>query len=86
MKKVIRYTANWCQPCQAYKPIFESISNEYSPGIEFKVVDVDENPEISAEHNIRSIPTTVFIVDDEIKERRTGVLRENELKEIIDSL
>ena len=64
--KIIDVYGNWCGPCKVYAPIFEKVSkDEKYKDIEFKKIDVDENEELASKYNVRNIPTTLFISDDE---------------------
>jgi thioredoxin-like negative regulator of GroEL len=84
-KKAIRFTAPWCGPCKAYAPMFETVSKEITDW-EFETVDIDQNPEISTEYSIRSIPTTVFLIGDHVIAKISGVLQPKQLKEKLEEL
>lgn len=77
MKKVIRFTASWCQPCKTMKTMLEEIK----PSLPFEVVDIDVHPEIAIEFGIRSVPTLIMM--DELIEmkRTTGVKTKEQLTE-----
>ena len=79
-KKAIRFTAPWCGPCKAYAPMFENVSKEVTDW-EFETIDIDKNPELATEYSIRSIPTTVFLVDEHIVAKVMGVLQPKSLME-----
>jgi len=81
---VLYYTATWCPPCKAIKPIYERLSTEY-PDVAFGKIDVDENPEASAEAAISAVPTFLFVNDKNIKDRFSGA-DEASLKIKLDSL
>ena len=53
---VIDFWASWCGPCQAFKPIFEAASENHD-GIVFASVNTEEEPELAAMFQVRSIPT-----------------------------
>ena len=78
MKQILYFTATWCGPCKNFKPIMESISNS----IPVQFIDVDQNPILSAQYSIRSIPTLVFLKDGQEINKRPGVLSESQVKEI----
>ena len=80
MKKVIRFTAPWCGPCKAYSPMFENVSKEVTDW-EFETIDIDKNPDAAQEYVIRGIPTTVFLVDEKVVGKVTGVLQPSILKQ-----
>ena len=50
------FNAKWCGPCKQMKPhIVELISEGYS----IQEIDVDEQPELAKEFNVRGVPTLV---------------------------
>jgi len=79
-KKAIRFTAPWCHPCRSYTPIFENVSKEATDW-EFETIDIDKNPDVAQEYVIRGIPTTVFLVDERVVGKVSGVLQPSALKE-----
>jgi thioredoxin 1 len=67
-KKVIKFSASWCQPCKVYAKTFEKVSqmDEFS-GIKFESHDVEESEEIedmAAKLQIRGVPSTVLFDED----------------------
>tara|TARA_Y100000385_G_C13011135_1_gene601708 strand:- start:473 stop:724 length:252 start_codon:yes stop_codon:yes gene_type:complete len=82
MKKAIRFTAKWCGPCKAYGPVFDKVLEENNEW-ESVVVDVDENSEMSAKYSVRSIPMTVLEVDGKIVNKKTGLINQNDLSELL---
>jgi thioredoxin 1 len=78
MKQILYFSATWCGPCKNFKPIMESVSNS----IPVQFIDVDQNPTLSAQYNIKSIPTLVFLKDGQEINKKPGVLSESQVKEI----
>jgi thioredoxin 1 len=64
MKKLLHFTAEWCTPCKAMKPVIASFLEE-NPNIEYEQIDVDNNPEITKSYSILSVPTFVAFYNDE---------------------
>jgi thioredoxin 1 len=70
-KSVLYFTATWCPPCKAIKPLYEELSSKYS-NVAFGKVDVDDNSDAALEFNITSVPTFVFFDGEDILERFSG--------------
>jgi thioredoxin 1 len=76
--------AEWCGPCKTLSPIIDKISSEYHGKITVGKLDADASSEIVSELGIRNIPTVLLYKDGEIIERKTGMVVESKLKEMID--
>jgi thioredoxin 1 len=75
MNKIIEVGATWCGPCHVYKPTFEEVSKmEDFKDITFESfdADTDEGNEITQKYNIKGVPTTLFLKDNELVDRLTG--------------
>jgi thioredoxin 1 len=57
MKTAKYFTATWCGPCKAFKPVMTEIKNE---GYSIQMIDVDENKDLASQYGVRSVPTTVI--------------------------
>ena len=78
MKKVIRFTASWCQPCKVLAKNLESVNNVNNVPIE--VVDIDVHQELAVEYGIRSVPTLVMKEENIEVKRFSGVRTLKELE------
>lgn len=63
---VIDFFANWCGPCKIISPILEELSLKYSDTAKVLKVNVDACEEIAMEYNVTSMPTFVFIKDQQV--------------------
>ena len=57
MKTAKYFTATWCGPCKAFKPVMTEIMKE---GHSVQILDIDDNKELAQQYNVRSVPTTVI--------------------------
>lgn len=84
MKTVVKLGTKWCSACKAMTPLFNDLKSEYSSQIELKDIDVDKDSDLAVQFNIRSIPTILFIEDDTLINKHTGVISKSALKTKID--
>lgn len=52
----VDFWAEWCQPCKLTEPIIEALERRYRGKMVFAKVNVDENPYLSGQFTIQSIP------------------------------
>lgn len=79
---VLDFTATWCPPCQAIKPVFEALAKENS-NVNFFKVDVSEGAnELATEYSISAMPTFIFLLGDKIVHKIVGA-DQTELKSTI---
>ncbi len=81
MKKVYKFSATWCGPC---KMLTKTLSTIESP-VEVEEVDIDANPDLTRQYNIRGVPTLVLIEDDTELKRKVGIMSGPEFLEWVNS-
>jgi len=79
---ILDFWAPWCGPCKQFAPIFEKVAQEY-PDILFGKINTEEQQDLAAYFQIRSIPTVVVIKEGVVVFAQPGLLPEEALKEII---
>jgi len=79
---IIDFWAPWCGPCQSFGPVYEEISEKYDD-IVFAKVNTQEEQEIAAQFNIRSIPTLMIFREQIILYSEAGALPGSAFEELI---
>jgi len=71
---VVDFWAEWCGPCRAIGPVIEELSKEYNGRINVGKVNVDQNPDLSVNYGITSIPAILFIKDGKVVDKQIGAV------------
>lgn len=79
---LIDFWASWCAPCRSFAPVFEAASEKYSD-IVFAKVNTEEQQELAAQFQIRSIPTLMIFREQIIIFSQAGSLPAPALDEVI---
>lgn len=69
---IIDFWAEWCMPCKMVAPVLEEIAEAYDGKVKVGKVNVDEEAELAAEHNIVSIPTLLVFNKGEMVKQHVG--------------
>lgn len=83
---LIDFYADWCAPCKMIAPVLEELSTEYQDQIHIYKVDTEDQQELAAMFNIRSIPSLLFIPQTGQPQMAMGALPKQELKRAIDTV
>lgn len=79
---IIDFWAPWCGPCTRFAPIFEAAAEKHKDVI-FAKVNTDEQQEIAASFDIKSIPTLAIFKEQTLIYHEAGALPEEGLEEIL---
>ena len=69
---VIDFCAEWCGPCRAIGPVIEELAKEYEGKVNIGKVNVDNNPQISMNYGITSIPAILFVKGGQVVDKLVG--------------
>ncbi|HET9629208.1 MAG TPA: tetratricopeptide repeat protein [Novosphingobium sp.] len=84
---VLDFWAEWCGPCKALAPVLEKVCTEYADkGVVLAKLNVDEEPFIAAQFQVRSIPTVYAVFQGQPVADLTNARTESQLKGMLDQL
>lgn len=79
---LIDFWAPWCAPCRSFAPIYETVSDNHTD-IVFAKVNTEEEQELGAHFQIRSIPTLMIFREQVILFAEAGMLSAAQLDDVI---
>jgi len=77
---LVDFWAEWCRPCKAIAPSLEEISEEMKDKLKVVKVNVDENPTVSQNYSIRSIPALMIFKNGVKVSEKMGALPKSALQ------
>lgn len=77
---VVDCWAPWCGPCRMVSPTLEALASEYAGRLKITKLNVDENPLMSSQYAIQSIPTLLIFKDGQLVNRLVGALPKEEIE------
>ncbi len=79
---IVDFWAPWCGPCKSFAPTYEKVSEQF-PDIVFAKVNTEEEQEIAAHFQIRSIPTLMMFREQIIIFSQPGALPESAFADVV---
>jgi thioredoxin 1 len=83
---MIDFWAEWCGPCRAIGPVVEELSKEYDGKVNIGKVNVDQNPELSINYGITSIPAILFVKGGKVVDKLVGAQPKSNFVKKIEAL
>lgn len=84
---VLDFWVEWCGPCKALTPVLEKVCADYADkGVLLAKVNVDEEPFIAGQFQVRSIPTVYAVFQGQPVADLTNARSESQLKGLLDQL
>jgi thioredoxin 1 len=87
LPKLLDFGRGVCIPCKKMAPILNELSEEYKNRVVIKIIEIDQERELTKANRIRLIPTQIFF-DSENKEvlRHEGFMDKEAIKKIFDKM
>lgn len=81
---LLDFWAKWCGPCRMVSPVLDEISQE-TPSVKICKVNIDEEPELTTQFDVMSIPTLVVMKEGQIVHKSAGARPKSAILSVIQS-
>lgn len=80
---LVDFWATWCGPCKMIAPIVKEIADEYDGKILVGKVNVDEEPDLTMQYNVSSIPTLMAFKNGQLVNKAVGYCEKDEILKML---
>ncbi len=81
--KLLDFGRGKCIPCKAMAPILKELTEEYKDRVVIKIIEIDQESNLTTANRVRLIPTQIFF-DAQNKEiqRHEGFMSKDDIKKV----
>jgi thioredoxin 1 len=80
---LVDFFAEWCGPCKMMSPILKEVKDELGENVSIIKIDVDKNPSLASQYQVRGVPTLVLYNKGLQVWRQSGLLQKREIVSMI---
>ncbi|EYB68468.1 thioredoxin [Deinococcus phoenicis] len=81
---LVDFWAPWCGPCRIIAPVIEELAGQYEGRVKVAKLNVDDNPSVSGQYRVMSIPTMILFKDGQPVEGMVGAQPKRAFEALLD--
>ena len=78
MFQILYFSTTWCGPCKAMAPVV----TEAAQSLNIQKIDAEQNPQLTAQYGIRTVPTFIFLKNGQEVGRKSGAMRKQDFENL----
>jgi len=87
LPKLLDFGRGICIPCKAMAPILKDLSEEYKDRVIIKIIEIDQELELTKANRIRLIPTQIFFdLKNQEVFRHEGFMDKEQIKKVFEKM
>nr|QEI46234.1 thioredoxin [Aliarcobacter cryaerophilus] len=83
---LVDFWAPWCGPCRMLAPAIDQLAQEFEGKAKICKVNTEDEPDLTAKYEIRSIPTIYIFKDGKIVDQTIGATTKAKIEEKLNNL
>ncbi|RPD83959.1 thioredoxin [Neisseria weixii] len=83
---LVDFYADWCPPCQMIAPSLDALAEEFHGKAKIVKINVDKNPQLAMQYDVRSIPTLMTFKQGKNLQRMAGAMPKSQLAGLINQI
>jgi thioredoxin 1 len=80
---LVDFWATWCGPCRTIAPHLDALAQAYAGKIRVGKCDIDHNPGVPTQFEIRSVPTLLLFKNGQVSGQLVGAVPRARIEELI---
>jgi len=80
---LIDFWATWCAPCRAIAPVVEQLAGEYQGKVKIVKLNIDDNPKVPTQYDVRSIPTLLMFKEGKVVGQVVGAVPKPKIEDLL---
>lgn len=80
---LVDFWATWCGPCRAIAPHLDALAQSYAGRIRVGKCDIDQNPGVPTQFEIRSVPTLLLFKNGQVAGQLVGAVPRARIEDLI---